>query len=179
MSTFYSPNMQQYYASIGYDPMAQQAGNQNYASGMQSGGGPQGGYQPGSRNSMVGSGAMNPYMLDTFGHGQYYQPYGLPYMAQQQQVPQQPYYHVPTEYIPEGTPGLQRPQAQAQAKVTSSLPRNDEFYKADVFGTDTPTYGTGLKRVNTDNRDGGAWYKRNADGSHEIDYYYIGTGEGA
>jgi hypothetical protein len=78
---------------------------------MQGGGGPQ--YQPGSQNSMVGAGAMNPYMLDTFGHGQYYQPYGL---AQQAQVPQQPYYHVPTEYIPEGTPGLGETPQQAQER---------------------------------------------------------------
>ena len=110
MSTFFNPSMQQYYASQGFAPPGGGGGNQAYASGMQSGGF-QGGYQPGSQNSMVGSGAMNPYMLDTFGHGQYYQPYGLAQQASAQgqannNVPQQPYYHVPTEYIPEGTPGL-------------------------------------------------------------------------
>jgi len=114
--------MMQYSASQGYQ--APETGSP-YEAGQgvpQSSYNPLGPYQSGSQSGSLQGSGMDPYMLDTFGMGQYYQPYGnqpsldpgLPppdmWMQQplqnQMQGPQQPYYQVPTEYIPEGTPGL-------------------------------------------------------------------------
>jgi hypothetical protein len=96
MSTFYDPNAQNMYAAAqGYDIQPYQAGP----------GVPQSSYSPGGYQAGSQSGAMGlSPMLDMFGTGQYHQPYGLPqqmYPQQPQQPPPQPYYHVPTEYVPE------------------------------------------------------------------------------
>ena len=122
MSTFYNPSMMQMYASQGYAP---QGGMEAGAGVPQSSYNP-GGYTPGSQsNAMVGAGQIEPYMLDTFGYGQYYRPYGVPGMNQS--PPPQPYYSVPTEYIPEGTPGLdqqaQQPQQQAARYMRIENPK--------------------------------------------------------